>query len=87
MGYSPMKVAISSPVCKFHTLTVLSDEPEITRLLSAVTATAFTESLWPVKVKSSFLVFKFQTLTVLSLELEINRLLSAVTATVFTESL
>ena len=52
MGKSPVKVAITSPVWRFHTFSVLSSEAEITCWPSGVTATAFTDSLWPVRVRS-----------------------------------
>src|SRR6476469_5390863 len=84
---SPVKLAMTFPLNKSQTLRVLSDEPEIARLPSAVTATAYTELLWPSRVNCSFRVVKSQTLSVLSFEPEIARLPSAVTATVYTELL
>ena len=40
---SPVKLAMIFPLDKSQTLMVLSSEPEIARLPSAVTATEFTE--------------------------------------------
>lgn len=40
---SPIKLAMRFPLHKSQTLMVLSSEPEIARLPSAVTATEFTE--------------------------------------------
>jgi len=45
IGLSPVKLAMTFPLDKSQTLRVLSIEPEIARLPSAVTATSFTESL------------------------------------------
>jgi len=42
---SPVKLAMTSPVSRFHSFRVLSSEPEIARLPSAVTATALTQLL------------------------------------------
>ncbi|MEH2254210.1 MAG: hypothetical protein V7K33_32960 [Nostoc sp.] len=44
-GASPVKVAISFPVSRFQSLSVLSSEAEITCLPSAVRATALTQLL------------------------------------------
>jgi hypothetical protein len=45
IGLSPVKLAMTFLLDKSQTLRVLSSEPEIARLPSAVTATAFTQLL------------------------------------------
>src|SRR4028118_1322056 len=67
----PVKLAMTFPLDKFQTLRVLSHEPEIARLPSAVTATALTERVCSLRVNCSFRVVKSQTLRVLSSEPEI----------------
>ena len=63
-GASQVKVAITVPVAKSHTLSVWSSEAETACIPSGVTATAFTWPLWPGRVRSSRPLARSQTLSV-----------------------
>src|SRR5882762_1146248 len=75
-----------SPVTVFQIRTVLSYDPETTRLQSWENATDITQSLWPFSSASTSPVIAFQIRTVLSSDPETTRLPSWENATDVTES-